>query len=201
MSKSSPGNYCPTSEEWDRYQERFERYLHLRDMDRKHKEKLKEADKTAILITEIGGDVFAVLCGLCAPKRPKEFTVVELLGKLSLHYQTKYLKIPARHKLFTCKQTSGESLQLFANTLRQLASRCSFPDNVLNDMLSTAFVMGILNNETRIQLFREKDDAVKTLDDAIKIAEAVEMTKNEVCAITENATIHVISSRELSVIM
>ena len=118
-------------------------------------------------------------------------TYADLTGAFRNHLQPKQNETTASFYFHARKQQPGETIAKYVTALRNLISDCNFEqymqnigdksvpyvDRALRDQL----VMGVLDNDTRCLLLRS---AVKTLDEALTIAQGLESSSHEAGAMT-----------------
>ena len=73
-----------------------------------------------------------------------------------------------RHKLFTYKQSEGQSFNNFVTELRKLSNKCTFgylKDSLIKDMI----ICGVVDNSLRERMLREPDINLKPISSWFRI--------------------------------
>ncbi|KAF2902417.1 hypothetical protein ILUMI_03768 [Ignelater luminosus] len=114
---------------------------------------------------------------MCKPKKPTDFTVKELLSKLTENFKQVSFTVAERCKSFKMCQ-NNETLTEFALKLKQQADKCKFPNTFYEEALITAFVMNIDSTDIRTHLFQK---TFKTFNECVDCAKTL-------CAVLEAAS-------------
>ena len=102
----------------------------------------------ATFCTFIGSDAFKLLCSLCAPKKPEEFTYDTLKMKLDAQYGVKRLVLVECYHFYNYKHTDGQSLTDYLAELCQLSATCDWTEPQIADNLHDKFIMGLKRMNT-----------------------------------------------------
>lgn len=126
--------------------------------------------KVATLVTHVGPATYELMCDLSSPDYPenKEFSLlVELVRD---HLEPKRSEIAERHIFRQRRQAESESVGVFLQNLKHLATYCKF-GTLLEENIRDQFVSGLRSEEMRSRLFAEP-----TLDykKAVELALALE---------------------------
>ncbi|KAF2879656.1 hypothetical protein ILUMI_26518 [Ignelater luminosus] len=97
---------------------------------------------------------------------PTDFTVKELLSKLTENFKQVSFTVAERCKFFKMCQ-NNETLTEFASKLKQQADKCEFPNTFYEEALITAFVMNIDSTDIRTHLFQK---TFKTFNECVECA-------------------------------
>ena len=159
------------TQKWSSYQTQFEHFLKVNDI--KNDEK-----KTLCLIALMGSETYEILEGLMFPDKPANSSITALFEKLTAHFEPKRLKIAEQYKFWKNKQGASQPLANYISEIRKLASTCQFPQEYLQDALTTAFVLGLRDENISRKLLAEKD---LTLDKAIATAQSLQVADKEAC--------------------
>ena len=164
------------SDDWEPFTERLELQFSVKKVT-------TDELKRAHLLTHCDEDTYKLFKSLCAPAKPAEKNYEDLVTLLSGHLKPKPSEVMERCTFNRAKQEPNEKVADFATRLRRLAINCSFTD--LNNALRDQFVCGILNEETRIDLFKLTD---LTFDKALKEATARESAMRDAAGAIRNLT-------------
>uniref|UniRef100_A0A914VKS3 RNA-directed DNA polymerase n=1 Tax=Plectus sambesii TaxID=2011161 RepID=A0A914VKS3_9BILA len=137
----------------------FSKVLHLGKYVEDH-------DKSAVLLCALDITVQRTVMALISPTTLEDATYKEMIEALDNHYKVTPIPLAEYFKLFSARQSTGQSYPEYAVHLRALASSCTWPI-LLNRALAIIFVMGIQDDRLRQQLL-QKDHA--TLDLALEQA-------------------------------
>ncbi|CAG9771454.1 unnamed protein product [Ceutorhynchus assimilis] len=159
-----PPEFDPEVFEFSTWFIKFENFLVLSSIT-------NEDLRRALLIDSLGTRPFHTLVSLCLPKSPKEYTFQQLIDKLDANYGRVTFISTERFKFFSNRQAKGQSLNDFANSLKDVTKKCDFPSNFYEDALITAFLTGIHSDSIRKQLL-QKD--LKRFSEALEAARTIE---------------------------
>ena len=165
----SPGPFDYRTQKWSSYQAQFEQFLIVNDIKTEQK-------KTSCLIALMGAETYEILEGLMFPSKPAESNIRALFQKLTDHFEPKRLKIAEQYKFWKHKQGPSQTLNEYISEVRKLVSTCQFPQEYLQDALTTAFVLGLRDENFSRKLLTETD---LTLDKAIATAQSLQMADKE----------------------
>ena len=177
----APAPFDYRTQKWSSYQTQFEHFLKVNDIK-------GDAKQTSCLITLIGTETYEILEGLMFPDKPADSTVANLFEKLSVHFEPKRLKIAEQYKFWKNKQGASQSLADYIAEIRKLASTCQFPQQYLQDALTTAFVLGLRDENISRKLLAEKD---LSLDKAIATAQSLQVADKEAREMATQSTARV----------
>ena len=120
--------------------------------------------------------MYEILERLVFPDKPANSNITILFEKLAVHFEPKQLKIAEQYKFWKNKQGASQTLADYISEIRKLASTCQFPQEYLQDALTTAFVLGLRDKNISRKLLVEKD---LTLDKAIATAQSLQVVDKE----------------------
>lgn len=149
------------SEEWKRWKQRFEIFELASNF---HKE--DEKRRVAMLLHSMGESGIRIYnsFNLSSTEQYKYETVLQ---KFAGHFDAKCPITLTRHKFFTCKQKSDQSVSDFATELQNLSLPCKF-GNLRLELVCDLFIAGLLDKKFQFMLLKEE---------AIDITKAVNMCK------------------------
>lgn len=147
-------------DDWETFIERLKLYFVSTGITDDNKQ-------AAILLTRVNPETYMLIRDLCAPAKPKEKTLAELVKLVSDHLCPKPSEAMERFNFHQAKQSGTESVAEFVARLKKLSLHCNFEK--LNDAIRDQLVCGIRDHETKVLLFKEEG---LTLDKAIKTATA-----------------------------
>ncbi|CAF2018933.1 unnamed protein product [Rotaria magnacalcarata] len=129
--------------------------------------------KRNLLITALGVQPFKTLISVCKPKKPTEYTYEEIIRKLRTNYARVTFSSTERIKFFATHQESSQILTDFANSLRDKAVTCKFPNSFYEDALITAFVGGLKTENVRKHLMQQNLETFEQTINTARIFESV----------------------------
>lgn len=157
---------------WEEWCERLEQFFIANSIST-----TDDADRCkAIFLAKVGGKCYSLIRTLCHPDKPNTKSLVDLQKLVKNHLAPPPIVIAERYVFYNRRQTSGESVAEFQNSLRKLAESCDFGEfrpQALRDM----FVIGLRDHEVQKKLLSE---ANLTLEDAFAKAQAAERTRKHV---------------------
>ena len=165
----APAPFDHQMQKWSSYQTQFEHFLKVNDITNDEK-------KNSCFIALMGSETYEILEGLMFPDKPASSTVTTLFAKLTAHFEPKRLKIAEQYKFWQNKQGASQTLADYISEIRKLASTCQFPQEYLQDALTTAFVLGLKDENISHKLLAEED---LTLDRAIATAQSLQIADKE----------------------
>ena len=128
---------------------------------------LNERKKLSLLVNHVSTSVYEYIAE-CS-------TYTEAMKVLKDMYEKPTSVVFARHKLLTCCQKDGETLDQFMNSLKQLSKECNFQavDAVKNrdDCVRDAFITGLSSNFIRQRLPENKDLSLQVAYDQARSLE------------------------------
>jgi hypothetical protein len=114
---------------------------------------ISEENKVLALLDAIGEQTYAIVSDLCSPGFPEGKTLNQLLDILSKHYNPVPNKYAERVKFYAKFQSKDESIKHFSTDLKCLSKYCSFPPEWLDEALCTQFIIGVKDEQLRLNLF------------------------------------------------
>nr|XP_054762080.1 uncharacterized protein LOC129268566 [Lytechinus pictus] len=99
-----------------------------------------------------------------------------------------------RYRFFTRQQAAGETLEQYITDLKVLASSCNFRD-LHDSLLRDRIIGGIKDNAVRARLLRESD---LTLDKAIQICRAAELSKERMTVFDKAQDVHAVRKAKVN---
>ena len=169
----APAAFDHRNMKWSSYKVQFENFLTANGIT-------DPAVSRSCLITLLGTQSYEILESLCFPDDPNSKTTAELLELMSQHFKPQRLKIAEQYRFWRIKQGTGQSIPDYVADIRKAASTCEFPVQYLQDALTTAFVLGLREENTVRKLLSEP---TLTLDRAISVAQGMEMANRESSAL------------------
>ncbi|XP_047037595.1 uncharacterized protein LOC124642891 [Helicoverpa zea] len=133
-------------ENWPAYVRLVEQFILLND--------IKDNLRVATLVTHVGAPTYRLMCDLSAPDNPENKTFTALVELVKNHLEPKRSEIAERHVFRQRRQGEGESINVFLQKLKHLATYCNFGDQ-LEVNLRDQFVSGLRSEEIRSRLFAE----------------------------------------------
>lgn len=133
-------------ENWPAYVRLVEQFILLND--------IKDNLRVATLVTHVGAPTYRLMCDLCAPDNPEKKTFTALVELVKNHLEPKRSEIAERHVFRQRRQGEGESINVYLQKLKHLATYCNFGDQ-LEVNLRDQFVSGLRSEEIRSRLFAE----------------------------------------------
>ena len=132
-----------------------------------------EQRKLAILRSSLGTEGYRICSEMCPPNLDFQQTLDSLDQRFSPPAST----IFNRHQFNSRFQQTGENSLQFVTTLRALAHKCEYPQNICEELVRDRFVAGTNNRELRERLLLEDDTL--TLSAALHIAQTIERAASE----------------------
>ena len=193
----SPDAADVTGERWTAWKERFNFYLLAKDLTRAAGER-----KVAILLTCMGEEAMklygtftftpAVAAnpdeGIEAVQGENRNDLETVLRKFDQHYGNKKYRNVRRQAFLNRKQGKDESIMDFIADLKHKINDCEYGE-AANSILCDRIVQGIKNNHVKTRLLDLPDDEL-TVENAIKICRASELTSEQVRALGETEVKH-----------
>ena len=124
----------------------------------------------------MGSETYEILEGLVFPDKPANSIVTALFAKLIAHFEPKQLKIAEQYKFWRNKQGASQALADYISDIQKLASTHQFPQEYLQDALTTAFILGLKDENISCKLLAEKD---LTLERTIATAQSLQIADKE----------------------
>lgn len=131
---------------------------------------IKTELRVATLVTHVGARTYQLMCDLCAPKHPEDKTFDQLVELVTGHLEPKRSEIAERHMFRQRRQAEGESVSIFLQSLKHLATHCNF-ESTLEVNLRDQLVSGLRSEDMRSRLFAESSLDYKK---AVELALALE---------------------------
>lgn len=103
---------------------------------------VKEDKQVPALLTDIGGETYALLCNLLAPAKPSTNTFTQLKEALQWHFDLKPLIIAQRFYFHRQCQHTDELITGYVAELQRLVTNCEFGKN-LEQALQERLVCGL----------------------------------------------------------
>ena len=140
------------------------------------KPSISDEDKLKLFLTVAGLPVRSLLSSL--PPVTKKYD--ECIEKLKKHIEPVKCVILERHKFFTSKQLSSETVSDYLVRLSDLSKTCNFDDSsvdsITNQLIRDQFVTGVTDVKIAEALLREGDIS---LQDATKKSIAIEQASKD----------------------
>ena len=165
----SISTFDSSQEDWVEYAERLEHYFVANGIDNTDVQR-------AILFTCVGPSTYCLIKTLSLPRKPTDYSFQELVTKVKTHFHPKPSPIIKRFEFNTRVQQEEETVGVFVAALRNIAEHCSYPDDILHDMLRDRIVCGIRDKAVQRMLLKESK---LTYDTALDTALAAEAAAND----------------------
>lgn len=161
--------YLPGVDEFECWQERFENFCDLND--------LEEAKKKLAFLNYLGAEANNKLRTHIKPKTFKDITLALLLESAKKCFVVEKNVLNESFVFRSTNQKSGESYQDYALQLQNVAQHCKF-DESLDRQLRDQFIYGIRSNNTREKILNQlaKDDT--SFEDVVKKAKELQNIKD-----------------------
>ena len=123
------GTFDSTKETFTAYCERTELFFLANNItdagkDDAGKKQVQERKK-AIFLTEVGPEMYSVLCSLISPQKPKDKTFEDILLVLTKHFDPAPLEIVESYRFGTRNRGKDESISEYIVALKKLAIHCN----------------------------------------------------------------------------
>jgi len=105
-----------------------------------------------------------------ASDKPADMKISVLFKTLLFHFECKQLKIAEQYHFWKHRQSPTQSLADYISEVRKLASTCQFPQEYLQDALTTAFVLGLRDKTVSCKLLSEKEDKAIATAQSLQVA-------------------------------
>ncbi|XP_057673038.1 uncharacterized protein LOC130904346 [Corythoichthys intestinalis] len=155
---------------FEAYLERLEQFFVANDL------KIDDGRARAVFLTVVGKKNHTLLMDLCAPSKPAEKKLQELIELMRTHFVPKTNFIAERYKFNTRNQREDESISEYMAKLRKLAATCKF-GTFLDDALRDRFVCGVKSAELRDRLLNSSHTKDLSLAAAYDMGLAYEVAK------------------------
>lgn len=109
------------TDDWEEFMERIELYYEANDIENEEK-------KRAILLTQIDAETYSIVRKVCAPQKPKETSLKDIITKMEKYIQPKENETVLRQQFRERKQKKEESVIQYIADLRNLAQKCKFKE-------------------------------------------------------------------------
>ncbi|XP_046864316.1 uncharacterized protein K02A2.6-like [Xenia sp. Carnegie-2017] len=167
------------SDLWDRWKQQFELYLVATESHEK-----TEDIKTSIFLTCIGKHGIEIYNTFTFSDEADKLKLKPVLEKFEAYYKPRKNITLLRHNFLTHKQHDGVTFDAFVTELKRRSAQCEFGDlreSHIRDMI----VIGVSDNPLRERLLRTE---TLTLENAIKIGQASEATKQQAMTLSRPHT-------------
>lgn len=114
-------------------------------------------------------ETYSIMRKVCAPKKPKETDLKEIITKMENYVKPKVNETVLRQQFREWKQKQDKSVIQYIASLRNLARDCKFKEE--EEAIRDQIITGIKSRAIKIALFKEEK---LTLSEAIKTATAIE---------------------------
>lgn len=150
-----------TGENWSAYQQQFECFLLLNEIN--------QDKKVPLLITKLSTKVYELLTTLCIPETPLNQTYEKLCEKLTKYYHPG--KNNALHQAEFRKrcQKQNESIEQYIIELKRLSKNCNFRN--FDDEIKERLLNGTFCDSIRFELLKQADKSLQQLTHIGKTAE------------------------------
>ncbi|XP_046851902.1 uncharacterized protein LOC124445243 [Xenia sp. Carnegie-2017] len=167
------------SDLWDRWKQQFELYLVATESHDK-----TEDIKTSILLTCIGKHGEEIYNTFTFSDEADKLKLKPVLEKFEAYCKPRKNITLLRQNFLTHKQHDGVTFDAFVTELKRRSAQCEFGDlreSLIRDMI----VIGVSDNPLRERLLRTE---TLTLENAIKIGQASEATKQQAMTLSRPHT-------------
>ena len=186
-----------TGEKWVTWKQQFEMYMRSKDID-----KAEGPKQVAVLLTAMGGDAvklyytFAFAPAVAAdeahniaaiPAQNKD-SLADVLVKFDQHYGVKRFRNVRRQAFHNRRQEDGESVMSFISDLQHQVTDCEY-GTASSSLLCDRIVQGIRDEHVKMRLLDLGDDDL-TVESAIRICRASELTRKQANALSETTVHH-----------
>lgn len=171
-----------TKTTWARWVQRFELALEIFNCDTGKKKKY--------LLHFMGAETYDLLCDRIYPKTVAELIYNEISSVLATYFDPEPNEILENYRFHLYKQKEEQSCDEFLKELRRLSAHCNF-GNYLNTAIRNQFVFGLKTQALRSRLLEKKD---LTLEKAIEIAKAMEISSRGCLEIQEKSIVNAIQT-------
>ncbi|KAK3732947.1 hypothetical protein RRG08_002557 [Elysia crispata] len=165
------------SENWRKWQQRFQLYLEAAELDRKPKKQQK-----AILLHTIGPDALELFNTFTFTDEEDTDDIHVIIKKFEAHCTPKRNLIYDRHQFLTKHQQEGESFDQFVTELKRLNAECEFKD-LKDSLIRDRIVCRIRSAQLKERMLRDND---VTLEKAIALGRAEEKAKQQLAEMKES---------------
>lgn len=180
--------FNPHISDWSIYKRRMDNYFIVN--------KISDGSmKRAMLLNALSEEAYQLIYNLCMPVVPEDKSFDELIKLFNQHYKSSESVFLSRSKFYESKKVPEENAQEWAARLRSLATKCEFPENVLDMVLRDKFIMGFGKGTVQERLFEEKADA--KFADIVTLA-ATKMATKPVFDVKMESIQHLPSSKNRS---
>ena len=145
-------------------------------------EHLPENRRLALLRSSLGTEGYRICSELC----PNDLSFDQTVTRLANRFAPKQSRIYSRAQFNRRLQHSHENCLQFSTELRTLVAKCSYADDITNELVRDRFVAGLSNDRIRERLFLEKDDL--SMDDALNLALNFERATTESRQVTSSTS-------------
>ena len=139
------------------------------------------ARKSAILRVSLGAEGFRLYSSMLPDVATRE-SYGETVGRLKKHFATPVSAIFARAQFTRHQQRPGQSVANYVASLREMAAKCEFAADQINERVRDQFVAWVASDKIRERLLQEP--ATKSLDDLLQLALTIERAMAEAPALT-----------------
>ena len=162
---------------WEMWIRLFDDHLLAHNLD-----SVAEKRKLAILRSSLGAEGYRICAEVCPEA---DISYDDTINRLKQRFQPPPSQILARAQFNRRVQQSSEDTAQFSTARRALATKCGYPDTILNELVRDRVVAGCRDEKIRERLLQEPDSL--TLDAALKLAQTLERAFFETKAVTESS--------------
>lgn len=130
-------------ENWTFFKQKFELYLKATDLIKKSSE-----TKSSILLSIIGDDALKIYNNLKFEEDKNKMDYEIIMQKFDDHFKSTRNVTYERHLFFLRNQHEGETVEAYANELRQLSTSCEF-DSLCDSLIKDRLILGILDSSVK----------------------------------------------------
>ncbi|XP_075162864.1 uncharacterized protein LOC142235497 [Haematobia irritans] len=155
---------------------------------------VKDNDKTSLLISLGGAELYKTMCSLLAPKNESHFEYQQIVEILKNHFKPKKNIIVECFKFFKRDQHVGETIADYIVELKQLSQECHF-ESFLEKALIIKFVCGLSNDKIQTRILNEA--TIESFEKVCQMALSMELSNNDMELMRGPSTVnHISRSRD-----
>lgn len=170
-------------EDFSLYMELFEEFLELNSIK-------SDVFKRRLLINRMGRDCYHILTQIVKPQTPKELSYLQIVEKLTEHFNPKKHMVVEHHNFFKRVQQEGETILAFACELQVMADRCNF-GQFRDTALRAVFIGGIQNDRLLRSLLEQKEP---TFTSSLQLAQTWEANEKSVNVLSSTEQCHKVNN-------
>src|SRR5277367_2522592 len=158
--------FDPSSEQCNLYSSRVKYYFLAKNIT-------DDTIKKNNLLAYSGPQLMEQIHSLCTPKDPEQVKFSEIMEYLDNFYSPASTLVYARHALLSRKRNKKETVVEFAASLQALATKCGKTAVTADQLLCSAFILGIENTNLQQKLLAEETKKFSELLEMAKVYERI----------------------------